>query len=248
MWKVIGAWLLANPAPIVITVLVLVLLIVALWKIDTIKTLLPKPKAKKPARSCSDCMMIAYGIWLKHDAEVDKIRDSILDNQMRFAEQKLEDFELFLLQDYKDDQVSFRPKGEVVSPERLKEEYKEYVIYQEALHNSFRLVFKEIRRSCKENGFCELHTERFASYVKNKAKDLLRIARQYLMTVYPQEGMIVPLKHRFQKMDERHVEDMAFEIYINAKTIYNDAHTQMKELEDNFHTDIDRHVGGDEDE
>jgi len=248
MWKIIGAWLLANPAPIVITVLVLVLLIVTLWKIDSIKAIFPKRKQKKFKRSCSDCMMIAYGIWLKYDADIDKIRDSVLDSQMLFAEQKLEEFELWLLQDYKNDQVAFRPEGKVVDHERLVEEYKEYILYQEVLHNSFRMIFKEIRRSCKENGFCEIHTERFATYVKNKTKDLIRIGRQYLMTVYPQENMFVPLKHRFQKLDTRRVEDMTFEIYINAKTIYNDVYNQMKKLEDKFHADIDRYVGGDENE
>jgi len=246
MWNVIATWLIAIPAPILIIILLLVLMIVALWKIDSIKSLLPKIRSKKinNKRSCSDCMMIAYGIWLKHDAEVDNIRDNIFEIQKRFAEQKLEEYELWLLQDYKDDQVSFRPKNMVIETERLMVEFKEYVIYQEAIHNAFRLVAKEIYRSCKENGFHELDTERFASYVKNKTKDLIRIAQQYMLNSYPQEGMIVPLKHRFQKLDERQIEDLVFEVYINAKTIFNNATKQINDLVKQFHVNIDNHISG----
>lgn len=244
MWKTVSVWLLANSAPIVIIVLVLVLLIVLVWKIDTIKTFLPKHSTKPIRRSCSDCMMIAYGIWLRHDAAIDKIKHNIIEHQMRFVEQKIEEYELLLLQDYKKDQVKKRKENIITKIEHLTQEHKEYILYQEALHNAFRLIIKEIRRSYKENGFYNLHAERFASYVKNKAKDLIRIGEQYMMSVYPQEHMFIAIEKRFQKLDERQIEDLTFEIYINAKTTYNEAHKQMTQLEKQFQIDIDKHIGG----
>jgi len=241
MKETLISWLIPNqtPAPLVIVILFLILLIVSLWKINDIKSLFPK--AKKIHRSCSDCMMIAYGIWLKCEAAVSKIKNGILDEQKKFAEGKLEEFELVLLQSYKNDQLKLRENCDDIC--RLNEEHKQYVLYQEALHNAFRLVYKEIVRSCRENGFCQLHTDRFATYVKNKTKDLIRIARQYLMTIYPRDGMFVTLQHRFQNLDERAVEDVVFEIYIYAKTVDIEAHKNIKLLEDQFHVDVDKHIG-----
>lgn len=203
------------------------------WKkmfFETIK------KFKKQKRSCGDCILIMFGKSEEHKTQVTKKRKSILENQMLFFEQKMEGLILELLRTYLQEIEKRRENKE--NPDYVREN-KEYVLYQEMLLNAMQLVKLETRRSFRENNFPVLHSKEFSDYCKKKTHDLISIAQTYLLNRYPKNNMIVPLSYRFESLDIPAIEDMVFEVYINAKEIKKTTDEEIKQLDINFKKDID---------
>lgn len=168
-----------------------------------------------------------------------EVIDYILDHQMNYVEMKSEALYTEFLINYKEDQVEFRHKNSITD---YVMERKEYFLYQEGLSNAFRLIGKELRRSFKENGFYDKSGKEFQDYVKEKSKELISMGKKYLMLCYPSEDMIVPLNYIFQKLDHAMIEDIAFDIYINAKDIKIKAIDKIKTIDEEFKNNINRFV------
>lgn len=238
-------WLFSTqPLPIAITVVVLLLAFLFLLKFDKFRTFVKIPKKKKKVkRSCSDCMIISFHRWINYMEEVQSIKNNIIDVQERFAEEKIKEITIKLQLDYKSHQMDIRSDEENQNPD-LEEEQKEYILYEEALHNAFRLVKEEILRTFLENGFHELSGERFSLYVKNKTKDLIRIGKQYMLTKYPPHGMKISLESRFDRLDEKYIEDVTFDVYVNAKSIRNNAEYKIEKIKEDFKKDQEEFISG----
>jgi hypothetical protein len=192
----------------------------------------------KSKRSCGDCILLIFGTSERYKVQMETLRRNILMNQMTYVEQKIESLTLELLRTYKEDQVLIVNEKSVYSIEIVD---RDYINYKEALSNAIDLSKKEIRRSFKENGFHTKEGKDFADYVKEKAVDLLSIARKYMMNAYYRDSF-VPLEYRFKKFDERKFEDLVFEVYIKAKEVVIDTENKVKELENKFKIEIDNLV------
>jgi len=193
-------------------------------------------KLYKKGRRCGDCILIIFGISEKYKLNIDTLRRKILENQMTYVEQKIEMLILELLRTYQEDQqIIAKEKAGYPSEEMLE---RDYINYKESIGNAIELAKKEIRRSFKENGFDGISGKEFATYVKEKAVDLLAIARRYMMNTY-YKNAFVSLEYRFKTFDERQFEDIVFEVYIKAKEIRLNTEAKIKELEEKFKEEID---------
>lgn len=241
MW----VWLAALPTiwQLVIVILTIFAIVVIslfgkfVWNAGVVKIGIGKDKNNKK-RSCVDCIRIILGKTAKFQVKRDILQSNILKNQMTFAEIKLKEFELFLIQDYKSQLVKKRTEST-----NLQDEHKQFLIYQEALMNSFDLIKSEIRRSFKENGFHQLSGNDYASYVKAKAESLVSIGRQYLLSRYPFEGMTISLEERFASLDKSRACDHVFDIYNRAKEIRKEADNDISELDSRYEKEINDFIG-----
>jgi len=190
-------------------------------------------------RSCGDCILLIFGISEKSKNEIQKIERKILESQMNYVEQKIEIITLDLLRTYKDDQETLKSQTSIEIDNDILE--RDYINYKESLSNAVDIAKKEIRRSFKENGFDGKSGKEFADYVKEKSKDILSIARIYMLSSYFKNAF-VPLEYRFAKFDERGFEDLIFEIYIKAKELRIEAENKIESLENKLKVEIDQFV------
>lgn len=190
-------------------------------------------------RSCGDCALLMINTVTDTMKRKKDITDYILDEQMNYVELKIEILILDFLTSYKEKQLKLRNQNK--TPDYVMEQ-KEYLLYQEGLHNALRLVVKEIKRSFKENGFHYKSGKEFADYVKEKSKELISIGKKYLMSCYPSENMIVSLKGLFDGLDTADIEDKVFDIFINAKEIKIKSIQKINEIDEEFKENINKFV------
>lgn len=193
---------------------------------------------KGKIRSCGDCIIILFSKEAKHLSERKKVTGRVLEDQMLFASQKIDSLYLEMIDGYRKDIIKFRKEG--IEIDHIVEE-KEYISYREMLSNAFDLVKRELRRSFKENGFKELSGKAFSEYVKNETRHLIDIAKSYLVDRYPDKA-VVPLDYRFEHINYSKIEDIAFDVYTNAKEIMKNADIKTEEIDKNFVEEIDEFI------
>lgn len=243
MW----AWFLALPAPAKITLvavgalaLALALVLLGVFGRATITFNKGVPKiVLEKNRSCADCILLIFGKRERLEYRKRMIENTILKDQMNFAEQKILEMSSILTTSYRED----LSKARTGNP-NLAEENKQYRMYEAILKNAMMLVKDEIRRSFKENGFEYLSGSEFSAYIKNKVNTLVAIGRDHVVNVYPYEGMIVPIEKRLEELQNRlpKIDDLCFELFIKSKEVRLDAKKKLDILEKEFADEIDEFV------
>ncbi len=186
----------------------------------------------KRKRNCIDCSWRIINLVSDTIKRKRERNDKILDDEMNYVEMILETVSVDLLSKYKEYQIQFRKEKVDVDLEN-----KEYIMYKESLQNVLFLVKKEIRRSFKENGFHEKDGNEFSEYIKNKSKELIAIAKRYLMAAYP-DSMQVPLKYKFDNLSDSVVEGYIYDIFENAKDIVKKANDDIAKIELEYKDEI----------
>ena len=233
MWT----WLSTLPPPIwigTIAIVAVLLIVMAVWGKVNIK--IGKNQigfGSRNTRSCKDCMVLTFSKREEFEVKRRRLENSILKSQMNFAEHKIESVLFGLCQDYREHLKQKR--GEAVDNDT---EHREYVIYEEIVKQSLSLVKDEVRRSFKENGFHELGGVEFQTYVKNKATDLINRGRSYLLHRYPSVGMVIPVDERIDRMNIGQMEDICFDIYVNAKDVRIKVEQELISIENEFISSI----------
>lgn len=165
-------------------------------------------------RTCKDCMILTFAKREQFEIKRRRLENQILKDQMNFAEHKLDSILFTLLQDYRNHLKEKR--GDNIDYEK---EHRETVLYEEIVRQSLEIIKDEIRRSFKENGFHEKGGVEFQNYVKNKSQDLLARGRGYMLHRYPSNGMTITVDERLDRLDVGAMEDICFDIYVNAKDV-----------------------------
>lgn len=176
-------------------------------------------------RSCEDCLLIVNSEYEKY-LDNKKVReDKILNYRMNYTEEKLVELE--------NDITTLFEK-------RLDKEPGEKETYLEIESKMFYGLFKEIlskvkqeiRRSCKENGFCELSELEFSNYINDKAKVLLSILIREFKNIYPAYGTLVPVEYIIEDINSvadkfhKYVED----IFMYAKQVIEENEKEAKAM------------------
>ena len=187
-------------------------------------------------RSCADCALLLFSKRERLEYRKRDIENKILKNQMNFAEIKLLEVQSGLLHSYREDLKNNRGS----SFDHI-EEHRQYKLYQGLLSSALMSVKDEIRRSFKENGFEKMGGSEFSTYVKNKATNLTSIGKDFMINMYPYDGMIISLDSRLDKLDAMYpkLEDSCFETYVKAKEVINEANEKIEALSVEFATEID---------
>jgi hypothetical protein len=176
----------------------------------------PLPVASAPItsiiekkRACSDCLSIITNEYDKYNFNKLLREEKILTQRMNYTEGKLIEIE-------KDITALFEKRIDINVDEHetylVIESKMFYGILKEALY----VVKKEIRRSCKEEGFCELSDIEFAHYTHEKAKVLQSILLRELKRIYP-TGTLVPIDFILSDIESKYD---TFHEYINGIFIY----------------------------
>lgn len=191
----------------------------------------------KPSRSCRRCRQLIVTKTYKYRSDRELILQSILRDQMNYAEMKTHEIFLSLCRSYRQTLVDFRKPDKQIN---TNEEHKEYLIYQESLNGALFLIKNELRRSFKENGFCDMGPTEYTQYCKDKTRALITIGREHIMSRYPYENMIIPLQYRFDQLDIDWIETAVFNLMDRAKEIYIDAQEKLENLDKEYDQSMDK--------
>lgn len=232
MWESLLALVPPIGWAIGIPVVALLLGVLAIWgrvNIKWGKAQIGFGSSKNNKRNCNNCVVLTFSEREKFELKRRQLENSILKSQMNFAEHKIEGVLFSLTQNYRE-----HLKEKRTDTPDLEREQQECTLYEEILKQSLSHVQDEVRRSFKENGFHEISGLEFQSYVKNKSQDLVNIARNYFLHRYPAIGMIISSSDRHDRLNVDKLEDIIFDIYINAKNVRIKTQKDIEELEKEF--------------
>lgn len=195
-------------------------------------TIIPPPPGTvyfEKKRSCSDCLRIINNESEKYNY-YKKIRaDKILTYRMNYTEEKLMELENDITELFEKRIDSYRNDK---SSNLIIELKMFYGLLKDVLYE----VKKEIRRSCKENGYCELSGLEFSNYVNDKAKVVQSILIKELRNIYPSYGTIVSIDNIISDIESksREIHDYVEEIFEYAKQIIEDNEKEEKEMDEKY--------------
>ncbi len=212
------------------------LVISTIWGNAAIKFGKKSIRFGKPRRSCTKCRQLIMVKTLKYKTDREIVRSAILRDQMNYAEMKIHEAYVLMCRSYRSTLMTFRKPTGTVNKDR---EQKEYLLFQEAINNSFTLAKNEIRRSFKENGFCSMSPVEYTQYCKDKATALVAIGYEYLISRYPFERMIVPLQDKYDQLNITDVEAIVFDTMNRAKEIFMNAEKKLEKIDDVYDTDME---------
>jgi len=134
-------------------------------------------------RSCEDCLSIIANEYEKFILEKILKTDRILNYQMNFTEEKLIELESDIIE-------LFEKRIDTHTSESASHLVIESKMFYGVLREALYIVKKEIRKSCKENGFCELSDLLFSYYINDKTKVLQTILIRELKKGYPANTLV----------------------------------------------------------
>ena len=181
-------------------------------------------------RSCIDCLKIIDNEREKCCINKKTSSDKILTYLMNYTEEKLLELEISISSMF-ESMIAKIPEDKEHSIEIESKMF--YGLLKEAIYQK---VKTEIRRSCKENGFCELSETEFSIFVNDKSKIDLAILTRYLRSIYPLYGTLVPIDDVIQGIESKY-EDFKVdirEIYTYAKQVIADSNKELKRIEDSY--------------
>ena len=180
-------------------------------------------------RSCPDCLHIINSEYDKYNFNRKMREDKILNYRMNYTEEKLMEIESDItnLFEKRIDKNTDRDQSYIEIESKMF-----YGLFKEALYK----VKKEIRRSCKENGFCEISELEFVNFIKDKAKIVSSILIRELRNIYPSFGTIVSIDDIISDIESKSEEIHGYieDIYVYAKQVIEDNEKEMKELDDKY--------------
>jgi len=104
----------------------------------------------------------------------------------------------------------------------------------------------EIRRSFKENGFDEMSGNEFSQYVKNQSKILMSLLKNHFINLYPpnDKKITVPMEKVLEFIDKKEsvIEDIIFEMYIEAKRVKKQDNQTLQEIDTKFIEEIQNFI------
>jgi hypothetical protein len=244
-------FLISTPWPISLMILCFISFIMVLINIDKLLLLF---KAKKVDKDDDRCIVDIAKILLDFSArskiyeyKVKKVTDSILVEQMNFAEQKLSEIKFKTLNLYQKQLKLINNDLVDVSEFDLVEYNKQFVIYKETLSNAINLMKDEIRRSMIENGFTSKSKYEFEDYIKNQHGILITIGKNYTMLSYPYIGMDIKMDD-FKGLESVDVEEFISDIYVKAREIKKRSDEKIEDLNKNFEDEMNEFIKTKEEE
>jgi len=180
-------------------------------------------------RSCSDCLRIIDNEKDKYNFNEKLREDKILNYRMNYTEEKLSEMENDITNLF--EKRIDKSEGEEESYLTV-ESKMFYGLFKDVLSK----VKKEIRRSCKENGFCELSGLEFSTFVNDKSKVVLSILTRELKNIYPAYGTLVPIEAIISDIESKAdvIHGYIDDIFVYATQVIKDYEKEKKEMEDKY--------------
>jgi NTP pyrophosphatase (non-canonical NTP hydrolase) len=200
--------------------------------IDTTIGSLPPPPGTvfvEKKRSCADCIEIILNKKDKYDFNKQIREDKILNYRMNYTEEKLIEIEKDLLDLFEKRIEKF---SSTEYPNKIIEDKMFYGLLKEALYE----VKKEIRKSYKEDLFCELSDVDFITFIKDKTKVIETILLRHLRNVYPSNGTLVHIDTIISDIENNNdnLHDYIKDIFTYAKQATADNEKEMQQMKKDF--------------
>lgn len=183
--------------------------------------------AKK--RSCSDCYHIITNEYEKYLYIKDLRTDKLLNYRMNYTEEKLIELEDDITKLFEDRMLVH--KNEKKSNINI-----ESRMFFGLLKEALSVVKREIRRSLKENGFCELSDLEFSNYVTDKSKIVLSTLIKELRIIYPAYDTLVSIDTIIIDIESKvsTIREYLNEIFVYSKQVIEDSEIEIKKSEEKF--------------
>lgn len=181
-------------------------------------------------RACSDCLSIITNEYDKYKLTKLLREEKILTQRMNYTEEKLIEIE-------NDITALFEKRIDIHVDEHETYLVIESKMFYGILREALYVVKKEIRKSCKENGFCELSDIEFAHYTHEKAKVLQSILIRELKLIYP-TGTLVPIDYIISDIESKYdtFHEYTSSIFTYAKQVIIEEEKEQIELEAKYQT------------
>lgn len=194
----------------------------------------PPPTASiKQKRSCGDCVLLLMGEREKFEFKIRKETNKIMKNQMTFVEQKLIEIQTALLDDITC----------IINKDTIDESVQYKLIYgllKDSLHN----IKDEIRRSFKDNGFCDLGVSEFSSYLKDRTQILNSMLVQYIRNMYPDRGGVLEASKIINVIEQRKnfLSGLVNDLYMYAREVKLETDKKVNILQEQFIKWVDKFI------
>lgn len=172
-------------------------------------------------RTCVDCSHIMINEYERYEINKQARADKVLTYRMNYTEEKLMEIETDLigkiekrLEEYSKANINFNPEIESA-------------LFYGLLKDSLYFVKKEIRRSFKENGFCELSEYDFTSFIRDKYRLVVSVLIRQIKNLYPSHGTVISIESIITD-----IESMSNDIQIHIKNIFTYAKQVIAENEE----------------
>jgi len=134
--------------------------------------------------------------------------------------------------------------GKKLSSDGEVSETLQYRMFWGLTNDAINIVMKdEIRRSFKENGFENLSGNDFSKYVKNQSETLLSAIKNHIINLYPPDHRKLKVSMEetvdYVKNTSSKIEDIIFEMYIEAKNIKKHDIEELEKIDAKFGKEID---------
>jgi len=199
-------------------------------------------KKKRVKIPCASCIQITFSKREKMETKREIIENKILKDQMNFVETKLSELNTLCINNYSKLLSDFRVDDSDEPGNEIIQSRLYWGVLFEALE---KLVKDELRRSFKENGFYEVGGVEFQQFVKNRSMNIVSILTYHIRNAYPPKGlgMIIDQEYilNFLENISSKIEDIAFDIYIEAKRIKKVALDEINKIETSFYKEMDEY-------
>jgi hypothetical protein len=264
--KIIVAWISAIGftwwQATILIVIIGILLLIYTKRINSIWDLFKKKSNKL---SCFNCMQIAENKKKVYLANVERIENTIIKNQLVFSEQKLIEVLFIFIENFSKEFKGSLDTDEIftflsyllkrfASDEALSVKIQDAInklgddkeILQKKLY--WCMIFEglemgvkdELRRSFKENGFHDISEDEFKSYLQARYNIISSMMKQQVINTYPKNGMVVTEEQILNQVENLtpKINVILTEIYTKARKIKNDAVLEVKTLTEEFEKDM----------
>jgi hypothetical protein len=191
-------------------------------------------------RSCKDCMTMLVNMRERANFERDKLSSNILKGQMVFAEQKIGEVEMLAIREF--DVLWAANKSRLGGVDDVVGELlKQQRLFICVLRETLAIIRDEVRRSYKENGFCDLDEKGMQAYVRNRNKVIQTIMFEHFRSVYPPaETMVVhpdELVTVFNKISQP-VSEIINEMYLQAADHRRSIQAKINKIDSAFQAEL----------
>ena len=191
---------------------------------------------------CSECYMILRKQILETERKIKIVESSRMDRQMNFLDQKMEELQTDLLDNYSDTMHKNRSINIASGLETI-----QFRLFEGLLIDAFGLVKKEIRRALRENGYTIMQASEYITYTKNEARTIMNMIYNHLRRLYPplESNMIVGINEVLGMVENNHqiLEDLMTEFFNNAREINQQVDVEVSRLDKECDTLCSQFIG-----
>ena len=189
---------------------------------------------------CSTCIKIVNTISDTYRSKIDMVKNSIVRDQMTYAEFMLETMFVKFCSSFKEQLVKKRINGEV----DIHLETRQYNLYRRALELAFWEIKSWVRIRIKENHFADYDEDKFKVYCKDVVIKIFNDARDWLNKSWPEE-LIIDSAEDFTYIEKNVKDEMVghgVAIFIRAREITIEARKEINKLHEEWDAELDRTI------